>query len=230
MIKKSIYFFVVIFLTPNVMKCQEINILLKDYTLLEYVSSHLDYTRYIVRAKNENLWFDFHLSKMDDCDSIYKLNEYVEVDSSLVSLLYSDFSSNFYICIYKDNKIERFKFYKSIVYKILGDRIYVLNHRNWSLDADFKLLLTPNKNCYEKEREIEWNKGKIYIPDKEDLILIKIFYSKFGQKIFNFTKCTPYNDIFRYKYIKDLGCVEFPDADTSTIWRLNKIDNEIIEW
>ena len=228
MIKKSIYFFAVLFLTPNAIKSQEVNILIKDYALLEYVSTSHNYTQHIIRAKNQNLWFDFWI-KIDDYDSNYnyKLNESIEIDSFFVDspfLLYS----HRYICIYKDNQIMRFRCNGVVIYKISESKVYIFNGRNWSLDADFKLLPTPNKNCYEKERETWKKTGAMVMPEREELILDKISYSKSGQKIFSFVKCLP-TSIIQYKYIKDLGRIEFRVQDIDVIWRLHKIENEIVE-
>jgi hypothetical protein len=213
------------------MKSQEINVLLKDYTILEYVSSSLGYKEYIIRAKDKNLWFDFRLrSGIDYCDSNYKLNEYIEIYSYLDSL--PDLSSNLYVCIYKDDKIIRYRCGRPVIYKTSGNKVYVFysRDRSWNLDADFELSLTPNKNCYEKEWEAGQKTGGIVQPDQEELILKKISYSKSGQKIFSFVKCLPSSTYqISYEYIKDLGRVEIQDTDSGITWKLNKIDNEFVE-
>ena len=230
MIKKSICFFVVIFLTPNVIKSQEVNVLLKDYTLLEYVSSSPHYyIRHIIRAKNENLWFDFRLRSIDNYDSNYELNEYIEIDSYLASL--PDLSSSLYICLYKDGKIMRFRSLRPEIYKISENKVYVFHEwkNTWSLDADFGLLPTPNKNCYEREWEMSRETGLIIFPDREELVLKRISYGKLDQKIFSFVKCIPNISPMSYKHIKGVGRVEMEDGHTDLIWRLNKIDGEVVE-
>ena len=78
-------------------------------------------------------------------DSNYKLSECLEIDSVLVFLFHSDISSNVYVYLYKDDKIIRFRYHILTISKISEKKISVLHGGYWSLNADFRLLLIPEK-------------------------------------------------------------------------------------
>ena len=210
------------------MKSKEINILLKEYNLIEYVSLHNDnFKKNILRVENQNLRFEFKLEEVDNID--YKLNEYIEIDS-FFNIVENGEPIDLYVCtLKKDTTIVRYKCGYNI-YKISKNKVYAFYNRKWNIEADFDLLPTPSKKCYENSEFAPDGELLINLPDKEDLILREISHTTSGLEIFSFVKCLPTStSSIRYKYVKKLGCVEFEMPDLNTFYKLRKIDNEVID-
>lgn len=196
---------------------QEINILLKDYTLLEYVGTSSlgkEDTINILRFQRNGICIEIRVNNCEKVDVLPCF--YSEIESVL-----GYYHLNRINVFYQDNG-SSYKYNCSPDYRVtimVGNKVYGMTDElmmGLSLEADFDLLTTPDKNCE------DFNK----CPSSQKLILCNKYNNKSGVTIYSFLKCH-YNskESEEYKYIREWGRSVWQSQEDNNTYKLIKADN-----